>query len=48
MESVSNQNFTRDGEEFTKVAMAVAEAKSSSNVQFIRIWQALWKIIMEL
>ena len=37
MESVSNQNFTGDGEEFTKVLIAVAEAKSYSYVQFIRI-----------
>ena len=47
MESVSNQNFTRDGEEFTEVPKAVAEAKSYSYVQFIGIWQVLWRIIME-
>ena len=47
VESVSNQNFTGDGEEFTKVPIAVAEAKSYSYVQFIRIWQVLWRIIME-
>ena len=36
-ESVSNQNFTRDGEEFfTKVPVAVAEAISFSFVQLIR------------
>ena len=47
MESVSNQNFTGDGEDFTKDPEAVAEAKSYSYVQFIRIWQVLWRIIME-
>ena len=41
VESVSNQNFTGDGEEFTKVPVAVAAAKSYSYVQFIRIWQVL-------
>ena len=46
-ESFSNKNFTRDGEEFTKVLIAVAEAKSYSYVQFIRIWQELWRSIME-
>ena len=34
VESVSNQNFTGDGEEFTKVLTAVAEAKSYSYVHF--------------
>ena len=44
MESVSNQNFTGDEGEFTKVLFAVAEAKSCSYVQFIRIWQVLWRL----
>ena len=35
VESVSNQNFTRDGEEFTKVPRAVAEAKSYSCEQLL-------------
>ena len=30
-----------------KLTETVAEAKSYSYVQFIRIWQALWRIIME-
>ena len=47
MESVSNRNFTGDGEEFTKVPRVVAEATSYSYVQFKRIWQVLWRIIME-
>ena len=47
VESVSNQNFTGDGEEFTTVLTAVAEAKSYSHVQIIWIWQVLWRVIME-
>ena len=47
MESVWDQNFTGDGEEFTKVLVAVTEAKSYSYAQFLRIWQVLWRIIME-
>ena len=47
VESVSNQNFTGDGEEFTKVPIAVAAAKRYSYVKFIRIWQVLWRIIKE-
>ena len=47
VESVSNQNFTGDGEEFTKVPTAVAAAKSNSYEQFVRFWQALWRIIKE-
>ena len=47
VESVSNQNFTGDGEELTKDPIAVAEAKSYSYVQFIMIWKVLWRIIME-
>ena len=47
VESVSNQNFTGDGEKFTNVLKAVAEAQSYSYVHFIRIWQVLWIIIME-
>ena len=47
MESVSNRNFTGDGEEFTKEPTAVAEAKRYSYRQSIRMWQALWRIIME-
>ena len=39
VESVSNQNLTGDGEEFTKVPISVAQAKMYSYVQFIRIWQ---------
>ena len=35
VESVSNQNFTGDGEELTNVPVAVAAAKSYSYVQFI-------------
>ena len=35
------KTFTGDGEEFTKVPMAVAEAESYSYVQFIRIWRVL-------
>ena len=31
----------------TKVPKAVAEAKSFSYVQFIKIWQVLWRITME-
>ena len=45
MESVSNQNFTGDGEELTKVPIAVEAAKSDSYVQFIRIWRVLWRSI---
>ena len=45
--TVYNQNFTGDGEEFTKVSRAVAEANSYFYWQFIRIWQVLWRIIME-
>ena len=45
--SVANQNFTGDGEECTKVLIAVAEAKSYSYVQFIRFGQVLWRISME-
>ena len=41
VESVSNQNLSGDGEEFTKVPKAIAAAKSYSHVQFIRIWQVL-------
>ena len=37
----SNQNFTGDGEESTKVSRAVAEAQRYSCRQFIRIWQEL-------
>ena len=47
VESVSNQNFTGDGEEFTKVPTAVAAAKSNSYEQFVRFWQVLWRIIKE-
>ena len=36
LESVSIQNFTEGGEEFTKVPTAVAEVKSYSYVQFMR------------
>ena len=36
-----NQNFAGDGQEFTKVSRAVAEAKSDSYGQFIGIWQIL-------
>ena len=35
VESVSNQNFTGDGDEFTEVPKAVEEAKSCSYVQFV-------------
>ena len=48
VESVSNQNFTGDGEEFWKFTETVAEAKSCSYVQFLIIWKVLWRIIMEL
>ena len=47
VESVSNQNFTGDGEEFTTVHTAGAEAKSYSSVQIIWIWQVLWRFITE-
>ena len=47
VKSVSNQNFTGDGEEFTKVLTTVAEAKSCSYLQFIIIWQVMWRIIMQ-
>ena len=45
--SVQEQHFTGDEEEFTKVPIAVTEAKSYSYVQFVRIWQVLWRNIME-
>ena len=35
MESVSNQNFTGDREEFTKVSRVVAEAKSYSHLKLL-------------
>ena len=47
VESVSNQNFTRDGEDFTKVPLAVAETTSYSYVQFTWIWHVLERITME-
>ena len=37
------KNFTRDGEEFTKVRRAVTEAKSYSHGWLIGIWQILRK-----
>ena len=41
------QTSTRDGEEFAKACGAVTEAKSYSYGRFLRIWQILWRIIME-
>ena len=41
VESVSNKNFTGDGEKFNKVPRAVAEGKSYSYVHFIRTWQVV-------
>ena len=45
--SVQNENFSGDGEEFTKVLRAVAKTKSCLSGQFIGIWQILWSSIME-
>ena len=44
---VKNHNFTRDGEEFTKVRRAVTEAKSYSHGGFFGIWQIFGRKIME-
>ena len=48
VESVSNQNFTRVGEEFTNVYRNCRRSLKVFVRTFIRIWQVLWRIIMEL
>ena len=45
--SMWEQKFAGDGEESMKVSWAVAEAKSYLDERFIRIWQVLWRSIME-
>ena len=41
------EDFTGDGEEFTKVPRAVTQGKTNSHRQFTGIWQILWRSIME-
>ena len=45
--SVWKQEFAEDGEESTKISGAVTKARSYFYTQFVRIWQILWRIIME-
>ena len=45
--SVQNQNFKRNGEELAKVLQADEETQSHLHWQFHRIWQILWRLILE-
>ena len=45
--SVQHKDFTRDGEEFTKVPRAVAKTKSYLYGQFIGIWKIMWRSFLE-
>ena len=43
----TNKDFTRDGKEFVQVLGTVTQAKSHLHRQFIRVWEILWRSIME-
>ena len=44
---VQNKNFPGNGKKFTKVSRAGTIANSNLHWQFIRIWQSLWRMILE-